>query len=234
MSDVPPDMAAAARYLRSHGAPVLGIVGDRSHTQGYHLGRDRIYRIPPGRGDRDYSVRHARDRRGLTDDASAIDIGRHRGLIELGRDLYAACRAGDRLAVDVAELIAERGDGTHIWRWAPDGVWGDPASAELPHHLHVSYRRDSRGRSKLPLLAMHYGGSTMDKLYSTGGLARTFAKGTPYYAEPGDTTPVATIQDDRIVYDVVAQTGDDPNGAPGWGLIDGGGEAGRLRWVRLS
>lgn len=235
MSEVPPDLAAVARYLRSRDVPVLGIVGDTAHTSGYHLGRDRIYTVPPGRGNLDYSIRHDRDRAGLTNAASAVDIGRHPRIIDLGRHLIYAART-DRHE-DYAEIIAERSNGTQVWRWTPSGTTGKPASDELYHHLHVAYRRDSRARAKTDDYRAFYEPTEvpdMDRpLYSTGGLQRVFDAGTPVYAEPeGDR--ISTIGGDGTVYRVVAQTGSDPKGPAGWGLLDGGGEAGRLRWVKLA
>lgn len=139
MTYAPSTLQNLDSYLTSRDVPVLGIVGDRAHRGGYHVGKDRIYG-PNGYGSRDYSVQTARDKAGLSNAAAAIDIGRHLGIIELGVHL--------RGKPDIRELIAERGDGTHIWRWVDGRTTGKPDSQELPHHLHVSYFRDSEQRDK--------------------------------------------------------------------------------------
>jgi hypothetical protein len=66
-----------AHYLATTwGDPTsqFGVVGNTAHVMGYHLGRDRIYTIPPGSSGADYSIQTARDKAGLSDAAAAIDI----------------------------------------------------------------------------------------------------------------------------------------------------------------
>lgn len=212
MSTAPADLTELARYLRSQDVPVVGIVGDASHRRGYHLGTDRL-------DDADYSLRTTRDRRGASIDASAIDIGRHGQLVELGRYLLASCRAGadgPPGALDVRELIAERGDGSHLWRWDRETgkVTGDPRSAELYHHLHLSTYRDSRGRSKVPLFAAFYLPDTStggdDVIYTLKGVpwpyACTVDAGTPYYSSADDPTPTGTITDASRPFVAIAES----------------------------
>lgn len=242
MSTPPADLRqlrAALADWTGLDAAALGIVGNAAHTWGYHLGRDRIYTIPPGRGDRDPSVRHARDRAGLDDNASAIDIGAHARIRALGAYLLSAVLAGGTGTADICELIAERSNGSHIWAWdRAGGVSGVPSSTERPHHLHVSYRRDSRGRDKVALFRTFYEPmeEPMRTLFSTGERLRTFPTGTPYYTSPTATKPAGTITDEHVVYEIVAdlRVGDVEAGAVEWLLVDGGGAGRPMRYVRAA
>ena len=59
MSYAPQPLVAAVAYLvRTTGQSSgnFGIVGNAAHTRGYHLGKDRIFTIPPGQGLADYSI----------------------------------------------------------------------------------------------------------------------------------------------------------------------------------
>lgn len=241
MSSAPIDLRRARAYIceaTGLSAAAVGIVGDAGHTWGYHLGRDRIYTIPPGRGDRDPSVRHARDRDGLTDDASALDIGWHGRLPELGRYLLGIVQSGDLAGRDICELIAERADGTHLWSWSRSGgLSGTPHVDIRYHHLHVSYRRDSRERDKVELYRDFYEPeATMRTIWTTGERLRTFAAGTPYYRDPEAVTPMGTITDERVVYEVLGdlRAGDVSTGSVEWWLIDGGGSGQPARYVRAA
>jgi hypothetical protein len=179
MTYAPATLQALRSYLVGKGAPVLGIVGNpATHKRGYHIGSPLL----PG----DYSGIQPRDKAGLSGAASAIDIGRFNGLIELGRHLYA------EKPYDVRELIAERGDGSQLWRWddVTGATTGNPASAELYHHLHVSYYRDSERRTKLPPYERFFAPEDIVKVYSVPGIVSAEAPaGTPYYDSPTDTTP---------------------------------------------
>ena len=80
MSSSPQSLRQLGTYWTAQGGVNLGVVGNAAHTYGYHLGRDRIYDGGgPGKGDRDYSVQTRRDKAGLSDAASAIDLGRLNG-----------------------------------------------------------------------------------------------------------------------------------------------------------
>jgi hypothetical protein len=213
-------------YLIGVGAPVLGIVGNpATHKGGYHVGKDRIYG-PSGYGSRDYSIQTARDKAGLTNAASAIDIGRHARLIELGVYL--------RGKPDIRELIAERGDGSHIWRWVDGRVIGQGDSQELPHHLHVSYFRDSEARDKRPAFRAFYelpDTSTEEPMYSVPGIvSRRAPKGTPYYASASDPNPKGTTGSGAR-YLLVAQ--DKPTDPTRY-LCDGVAGSALMSWLPAS
>lgn len=159
MSYAPATLRELSGYLLARGVVQLGIVGDAAHTSGYHLGRDRIYDgAGPGLGDQDYSVKLDRDRAGLTDGAAAIDLGRVNGslteLQRMSRSLVAACQSGAAGSTDVREVIYSP-DGVTVQRWSgPDRhIYTGPGNGDSSHlwHTHVSYYRDSEGRSKLAL-----------------------------------------------------------------------------------
>ena len=205
MSYAPATLLALRSYLIGNGAPVVGIVGDANHKGGYHLGKDRLRAT-------DYSIRQARDKAGATNAAAAIDIGRHTGLIELGRYLHA--QRNTQLAYDVRELIAERGDGSHVWRWddVSDKTTGSVGSNELYHHLHVSYYRDSEQRDKRPLYAAHYAPpAEEDMIYSVTGVDGPFPctvkAGTAYrYQQEG--ADIGTIVDGSQPFTCIGETED--------------------------
>jgi hypothetical protein len=152
MSFVPGPLTSLVGLLREQGVPVLGVLGDEDHTSGYHIGKDRIYKIPPGRGDDDYSIKTARDRAGLSNAAAAIDIGRFDGrLDDLGLFLVAESKAGR--APDIREVTFEGFDGSIIRRW--DAHYGRHTTFHTSlsglHHIHVGFYRDSEYRNKTDL-----------------------------------------------------------------------------------
>lgn len=159
MTYAPATIRELATYLVARGFGNLGIVGDQAHAlrASYHNGRDRI--LAAGRLGDDYSVIQARDRAGLTDAASALDVGPGaRGLAELRRlsvAIAAACQAGAPGTADIREVIYSP-DGIAIRRWDAvtrrTYVGGDgTGQGDDSHrtHTHVSWYRDSEHRSKL-------------------------------------------------------------------------------------
>ena len=144
MSYAPKTLLDARAYIlaRTKLKPVqVGIVGDSSHTYGYHLGKDRL---PPN----DYSARTARDKAGLSDAASALDISDFGDLWRLTEFLVAEARAG-RLP-DVREIIGPLRDG-RAYRWDHLDGWKAVRRAKGDSHewhIHISYYRDSEYRDK--------------------------------------------------------------------------------------
>jgi hypothetical protein len=127
-------------------ANALGIVGDMAHIGGYHCGADRVT-------TRDYSVvESGRDRAGLSNAASALDIGDfdlvHAGrritLRSLSTALVTACLSGDIRTRDIREVIYSP-DGVTVARWDRLGVRSSGDSSHL-WHTHVSMFRDAEGR----------------------------------------------------------------------------------------
>lgn len=147
MSYAPRSLLDAQDYLAARtGLPLVafGIVGDSAHEYGYHLGQDRL---PVG----DYSRTTARDRAGLSNAASALDIGSFPRLRELTAHLVARARAGG--LPDVRELIGPHSDG-RAYRWDHLAGWSASRRARNDSHewhLHISFYRDSEHRSKLDM-----------------------------------------------------------------------------------
>jgi hypothetical protein len=184
MSFAPGSLKALAAYWVAQGGNSLGIVGNTAHVSGYHLGKDRIYdgADGPGLGDADYSVQLSRDKAGLSDAASAIDLGRLggtlAGLRRFSRWLVDTAMNDRTTYRDVREIIYSP-DGQLVLRWSgPDNrIYTGPGSGDSSHrtHTHISWYRDSAGRDKRPLFA-------------------------PYFAVPvPDTTPYGQAEVDAAV-----------------------------------
>jgi hypothetical protein len=151
MTYAPRSLQDLGAYWTGKGGVNLGIVGDTRHVTGYHLGRDRIY-SDTGQGDADYSVKHPRDKAGLTNGAASIDLGKldgtFAGLQEFSRWLVSTSEAGG----DIREIIYSP-DGDRVQRWS--GIDGDihtgTGNGDLSHrwHTHISYFRDSEARDKI-------------------------------------------------------------------------------------
>ena len=162
MTYAPPTLRELGAYYVSQGGVNLGIVGDTNHTVGYHLGRDRIYG-PMGQGDDDYSVKHPRDKAGLSGGAAAIDLGRLKGSYEqlytFSVWLVAQCQAKEPGTKEIREIIYSP-DGTKVQRYSGvDGaIHTGPGNGDLSHrtHTHISYFRDSEARAKIPVFAPYW------------------------------------------------------------------------------
>lgn len=156
MSSVPPGLNSLQDYLESHvpGA-FLGIVGDRYHTYGYHLGQDRIF-SENGLGWSDYSVQHSRDRSSLSGYASAMDFGRGGWgdkLYSWTKWLVDQLRAGEYK--DVREVIGAVSPGGRAYRWARENGWRAEVRSDGDDHewhTHVSFYRDSARRDQTALV----------------------------------------------------------------------------------
>jgi hypothetical protein len=164
MTFAPAPLTKLAAFYKAHGGVPLGIVGNTAHTVGYHLGKDRIFDgTGPGLGANDYSVKLARDKAGLTNAASAIDLGKiNASLAELrtfSKWLVAACTAEKAGYRDVREIIYSP-DGVKVQRWSgEDGqIHTGPGNGDDSHrfHTHVSYYRDSESRDKIALFSPYF------------------------------------------------------------------------------
>lgn len=164
----------------------LGIVGDGSHQRkgtSYHLGKSALL---PGA----YSAQTPRDRAGLSEAASAIDLGRLNGsLPELRRFsdwLARRCVKNVKGTEDIREVIYSV-DGVTVLGFK-DGIdFLIPGYGDRSHltHTHISYYRDSEKRDKRPAFL-------------------------PYFLEPPDTgTPDPSPGDDvsTLVTPINAPTG---------------------------
>lgn len=159
MTFAPQTLKDLASYWQEQGGTALGIVGDGDHATlgvSYHLGADQLQ---PGA----YSARLPRDVAGLTDAASAIDLGKLDGKYELLRDfsrwLVRRCQADAPGSHDVREVIYSP-DGETVARWSGvDGkVHTGPGNGDSSHrfHTHISYFRDSEHRAKLELVRPYF------------------------------------------------------------------------------
>lgn len=183
MTYAPASLRNLAAYYAAQGGVNLGVVGDAQHTQGYHLGRDRIYG-PDGEGDADYSIQSARDRAGLSDAASALDLGKlddsfgalRRFTVWLGGQVLA--ETSD--ARDVRDVVGSP-DGAIVKCWIAGAAGGGTPvvrtnCADDGHltHTHISYFRDSEKRDKQALFQRYLEGiATMNltpKLRSGRGI----------------------------------------------------------------
>lgn len=168
MTYAPASLLTLRVYLASKtGLPnvSLGIVGDSSrHVRGYHLGRDRIYSAN-GSGDADYSVRTDRDRSGLSNAASAIDIGNFKQLRAMSVWLVERARSNTPDTHDIREIIYSP-DGVRVLRWDRErGVSSAPRTGEADNshltHTHISWYRDSETRDKTSAFKAYFEGEDM-------------------------------------------------------------------------
>jgi hypothetical protein len=178
MSYAPQTIAAVGALFVGHGFINDGIVGDTAHTWGYHIGRDRIFMIPPGLGWSDVSVQTARDKAGLTDAAAALDIS-HANKAELRRwSSWLAARklANDPTTRDLHEIIYSP-DGLSVYCVGdyPTPVKRGPGCADSSHlwHTHLSFYRDSEARSKLAMFTPYWTPvTTTTNLFPGGAMYR--------------------------------------------------------------
>jgi hypothetical protein len=189
MTFAPRSISDLAAYWVSKGGVNLGIVGNQAHCSGYHLGRDRIYsncacrragKCLPGLGASDYSVKIARDRKGLSDAASALDLGRLngtlRGLREFSTWLVSRCMADAPGALMVREIIYSP-DGKTVQRWSGEDnkIHTGPGNGDSSHltHTHISFYRDTESDAKIGLFAPYFEAVTPPDS-STGDTVQTF------------------------------------------------------------
>lgn len=161
----PETIKELAAYWREHGGRNLGIVGDTKHMQkgtSYHLGKSDL-KVGA------YSAKLKRDRKGLTERASALDIGKLDGRIgrlrKFSNWLVEQAKAGN--TPDIREIIWSP-DGKEIHRWdshldrvivslrrKPDKsiVVVNAGNGDATHfrHTHISFYRDSRLTPKVDL-----------------------------------------------------------------------------------
>lgn len=155
MTFAPEAILEVRRFLKHEDGDLsdveLGIVGGPSHiTEGtsYHLGADQLkmFKNP-------YSARTSRDRAGLSNAASALDIDDDLDeLRQMSVWLVDQCRAGAPDTLDIREVIYSP-DGVRVLRWDRErGQQSLPfPDSDLSHrtHTHVSWYRDSEFRSKV-------------------------------------------------------------------------------------
>lgn len=166
MSYRPATIIELETYWRSKGGAALGIVGNQKHCGGYHLGRDRIYsscackpdgvNCVAGKGDADNSLRDARDRAGLTNAASALDLGRLNDslprLWEFSAWLADQCLAKASDCADIREVIFWSTERQRVvgatYRNGFSALVNDYGDLSHKTHTHISLGRDGEGRDK--------------------------------------------------------------------------------------
>ncbi len=142
MTYAPATITELARYWQRQGGVNLGIVGDTGHAQkgvSYHLGKSQLAAGA-------YSNRTARDRRGLTEAASAIDLGRLGGSLTKLRSFSAwfaaQCKAGKPGYSDVREVIWWDAKASRVIGWSDlDPKKFIPGYGDATHksHTHISF-----------------------------------------------------------------------------------------------
>lgn len=160
MTYAPPALRALASYWTAHGGVNLGVVGDTRHKargRSYHLGASALTSDA-------YSRTTARDRAGLSEAASAIDLGRLNGsypeLRAFSAWLVERCQANAPGTSDIREVILSA-DGKAVLRWDRERGFASeprPGEADASHtgHTHVSWYRDSEHRSKVGLIRPYF------------------------------------------------------------------------------
>lgn len=152
MSYAPASLRELRTYLIGQtGLPenAVGIVGDSVHTYGYHLGKDRL---PAS----DYSKRLARDVKGLSNAASALDIGKFPRLAELTAFLVAL------RSPLIREIIGPGLDG-RAYRWDSQNSWSPQQRSrgdDHEWHAHISWFRDTENVEKVSLFRPFFEGSS--------------------------------------------------------------------------
>lgn len=163
MTNAPADLLSLRSGVRSRtglSADDTGIIGDDHHECGYHIGLTALLNrgcYHPGRsaGDEreDYSVRLDRDRHGLTESASAFDLGSAWSSSAGGRAAWlrfnqvflSELRAGN------AELAAIRAvnistDGSTKHRYDRQSGFAVQSTADsVLQHTHTEFYRDTEG-----------------------------------------------------------------------------------------
>lgn len=150
----PPKLAALGNFWRSQGGVNLGVVGDTKHAAkgtSYHLGKAQL--LPTA-----YSIELSRDAKGLSNAASAIDLGKlngnFRNLRVFSKWLVAQCQADDAVRHDIREIIYSV-DGKTVQRYSgvDNKIHTGPGNGDLTHlkHTHISFYRDSETRDKVGL-----------------------------------------------------------------------------------
>ncbi len=150
MTFAPLTLQALASLWTGHGGVNLGIVGDTAHLDrgvSYHLGKQDL--LPDA-----YSIKTARDKAGLSNAASAIDLGKlggsYVGLRAFSVWLVAQARTDGPGTGDMREIIYSP-DGQTVLRWDRErGYASAPQTgeADTSHltHTHISWYRDAETR----------------------------------------------------------------------------------------
>ena len=162
MTYAPPRLIALMQFMGANDVVNLGIVGDASHVTGgnsYHLGKSQL-------AADSYTIMFPRDKAGLTEAASAVDLGKFAGsftgLRLFSVWLVARCKAGDPGTDDIREVIFSP-DGRIVQRWDNyakrlylGGTGTGQGDDSHKYHTHISFPRDSEFRDKIALIGRYF------------------------------------------------------------------------------
>lgn len=153
----------------------LGIVGDPAHKTGYHLGKDRTT-------SRDYSRQLARDIAGLTNAASASDIGNFSGLVALTAFLLDWARSGRANDPATGKPLIRAINGPaadgRAYRWDSQDGWEPeirPEGDSHETHVHIEWFRDTEFMPKVWLFQEFFEGDDMFCAYGDKGSQKVVA-----------------------------------------------------------
>jgi hypothetical protein len=203
----PPTLQALGSYWVAQGGVNLGVVGDTTHIAkgtSYHLGKDDLIAGA-------YSARLPRDLAGLTNAASAIDLGRLDGeltkLWAFSRWFAQQCFDRDPAYRDIREVIFWSVVRQRVIGWSAlaPGEWiNDYGDISHKTHTHISFFRDSEFRDKRPMFRPYFetaqpapGGSDMPvfKAFATPKVV-TVPTGGWLYVKPDLSADPSNIQID--------------------------------------
>lgn len=167
-----PDSLAAVRQFVSDAAGVpranISIRAARS-SRGFHAGRSDIYGAF-GQGDKDYSVKAPRNKAGLTNASSAVDVkvpykGAGSMLRQLTASLVAQAASGQDGGM-IFEVIGPDPATGKANYWGVLSNWqARPAWADASHewHVHVSFYRDTEYADRAAVYRRFFEGYTGPK-----------------------------------------------------------------------
>lgn len=157
MTQAPADLLELRSRIQARTgltAVELGIVGDSAHaaTGGYHEGRTDLERA--GVVGSDYSTRLPRDRAGLTESASAIDIGARWAAgrsvwLRFNAALVAALHANEPALAAVRAVNYTDANGATL-RTDREHGWSTESNSDRDH-THVEWYRDTEGNRQASL-----------------------------------------------------------------------------------
>lgn len=196
MTFAPAKLTALGAFWVAQGGVNLGIVGDTAHAArgvSYHLGAGQL--LPDA-----YSAQTTRDRAGLTNAASAIDLGKLGGSLPQLRAfstwLVAQARANVPGTSDLREIIWSP-DGVRVLRWDRErGHASEPRTGEADDshrtHTHISFYRDSEARAKVALFRPFFEEADMLAITDRTAVTVDIPVGRQLYALDGKT-PVVKV-----------------------------------------
>lgn len=241
MTFAPASLLALRSFLHpltGLSAVSLGIVGDTAHAAkgtSYHLGADDLSATA-------YSRQTARDVAGLSNAASAIDIGTFPRLRAMSMWLVVQARQNAPGTSDMREIIYSP-DGVNVLRWDRErGYASVPKTGEADDshrsHTHISWYRDAEKRDHVvafrPFFVPIPDTATEDivKVYSVPGqTSGAWPAGTAIHPGPTGASSGVTTVTRRFLL-----VGQDHPTAPTRYLVDGGGDgaSGAMAWLPVK